>query len=74
MDRFSNIKRLGRTPLTFGKYKGECFIWVYSLDKNYCEWAINQINPSIELFEFQLFIIQMLRINGFKIDLKKSIG
>lgn len=33
--------------ITFGKYKGKRFDWVYNNDRGYCNWCVSSVNSGL---------------------------
>ena len=56
----------GQSPLpanvfSFGKHKGRSFLDVANNEASYCNWALNQENPSGQLRDFAMYLQKMGR-------------
>jgi hypothetical protein len=52
-----NINYYNNEFLTFGKYKGKTFIWVYENNIGYCSWCIDNFKESTNInTQFEMFV------------------
>lgn len=52
-----NLNYYNNEFLTFGKYKGKTFIWVYENNIGYCSWCIENFNKSTNINpQFERFV------------------